>query len=265
MNYLLVNGSPRRGNTWKLAELIKARILEAQPDAAFRELHLAQAALPFCLGCSNCFRLGPEHCPHRAVMESILAELNWADGVIVSLSTYNMAAPALYKNLEDHLCYLLHRPCFFTKKALVVTTTGGVGAAKAAKTAAGTLTGIGFNRAYRLAVPSHSWNCFAPTEKQSRKARAATARFAADVGSGILHPPGLLNLIPYNLFRGMCVWQTSAGPYPTADGPHWTDPVRARRCYDAAVPVRGYHRLFGSLFYGIGKVAGKRVTVSYRK
>jgi len=37
-----------------------------------------------------------------------------------------MQLTALTKNLIDHLCFMLHRPCFFTKKALVVSTVGGV-------------------------------------------------------------------------------------------------------------------------------------------
>ena len=264
MHYLLINGSPHRGNTWKLAALAKTQIAAADPEAECRELHLMDAALPFCTGCSNCFRKGGENCPHKAVMNAIIADIDWADGVVVATGTANMAPPALYKNLEDHLCYLLHRPRFFTQKALVITTTGGVGGGRAAKSIAATLRGMGFNRAYRLAIGSRSWNCFTPNKKQTRKVQRMAACFTADVLSKTPHPPALTTLIPYNLFRGMCPAQVESD-YPTVDGDHWTDPARARRCYDAAVPVRWYHRLFGGLFFGIGKIAGGSMEVSYRK
>lgn len=264
MKFLLLNGSPRKGNTWKLAELAKAQIAAADTGSEFREVHLADAKLPFCAGCSNCFRKGSEFCPHRDVMDKLLADMDWADGVIVAASTFNMSPPALLRNLMDHLCYLLHRPRFFTKKALVITTTGGIGAGKAAKVVGSLLTGIGFNRVFRLPVMTRSWNCFAPGERILRKADQVTLRFFRDTVTKKLRPPALPTLIPYNLFRGMCPSQTGS-IYPTVDADHWSDPVRARRCYDSAVPVRWYHRAFGSMFYGMGKVMGGKVKVSYRK
>ncbi len=33
---------------------------------------------------------------------------------------------ALLKNMFDHICFMMHRPCFFKSKALILTTTGGV-------------------------------------------------------------------------------------------------------------------------------------------
>ena len=65
MHYLFLNGGPRKGNTWKLAELVKAQITQNNPSAECRELHLAELHLPFCAGCSNCFRRGQVFCPHR--------------------------------------------------------------------------------------------------------------------------------------------------------------------------------------------------------
>lgn len=59
--------------------------------------------------------------------------MEYADGIIVCSTTYNMRETALLKNFFDHLCFMLHRPHFFKSKALVITTTGGVGGGAAAK------------------------------------------------------------------------------------------------------------------------------------
>lgn len=265
MNYLILNGSPRKGNTWKLAELARQTVTSISPAAVFQELHLAGSGLPFCLGCSACFRKGSEYCPHRSVMDEIIAKIDWADGVIFTSSVFNLAPTALVKNLFDHLCYMLHRPHFFTKKALVITTTGGVGANKTAKRLAADLKGIGFNRVYLLPASAYSWNDYVPGDGAKRRVGKVAGRFCADVESGKMHPPSTLLMIPYNLFRGMSLSSAPGTPYATYDGVHWTDPVRARRCFDPAIPVPLYKRPIGALFYQIGKLGGRLVPVSYKK
>jgi len=92
MKYFIINGSPHKGNTWKLVEC--------------------------------------------------------ADGIIIASATFNIWETGLLKNLLDHLCHLQHRPCFLGKKALVLTSVGGVGGAGTIKSVTGTLYGIGFNRCY---------------------------------------------------------------------------------------------------------------------
>ena len=265
MRYLLLNGSPHKGNTWKLTELAKAQIAAADTDAEFRELHMSKVKLPFCLGCSNCFRRGSEVCPHRDVMDGIIADMDWADGVVISTATFNLSPPALFRNLMDHLCYMLHRPHFYLKKALIITTTGGIGAKKSAKVISDLISGIGFNRVYRLPVIAHSWNSFEPNEEQIRQTKEIAAQFAADTVSKKAHPPAFWDLFAYNLFRGMCQWQTADSAYPTEDGVYWTDPARRNSCYDSAVPVRWDQRLIGTLIYRMGKSSGKKTVITYRK
>ena len=148
MKILIINGSAHRGNTWKLVEQAKNCLVESQKEIEFDEVHLIEEGLPFCIGCSNCFRVGYEKCPHYNVIGKIIEKIETADGIIIATTTYNMRETALLKNLFDHFCFMLHRPHFFKSKALVITTTGGVGGHAAAKSVKGTLLGIGFNRCY---------------------------------------------------------------------------------------------------------------------
>lgn len=265
MKYLIINGGPRKGNTWKLVELACRQIIGDSPSSEFREIHLAKANLPFCLGCSACFREGDEHCPHHSVMNEIITGINWADGIIFATPTFNRAPTALVKNLFDHLCYMLHRPHFFTKKALVITTTGGVGAKAAAKSLAADLKGIGFNRVYLLPIVTHSWNDYSIDDKTKKQSSKVFREFCMDVESGKMHPPSAMLMIPYNLFRGMCLSNAPGTEYPTYDGIHWMDPVRAKSYYDSAIPVPLYKKPVGALFYQIGKLGGRMVSVSYKK
>ncbi len=265
MRYLLINGSPHKGNTWKLAELVRDCLKELSPGSTFEELHLSDLKLPFCLGCSLCFRKGREYCPHNDIMKIVTDKLEECDGLIFAATTFNMMPNALTKNLIDHLCFMMHRPNFFRKKAIVLSTTGAVGCKSAVKYIASTLNAIGFNRCYRLPVSAFSYNNFSPDEKIKARCKKLALKFDEDVSSGKMHAPGFGALIPYNLFRGMCRYYAEGTEYETHDGTFWTDPERAESTYGPSIPVPVYKKAFGSLFCLLGKTMGKRMIITYKK
>lgn len=158
-------------------------------------------------------------------------------------------------------------PAFFKSKALIVTTTGGVGARNAARDIASLLYGIGFNRCYLFGQASISWNAYRPLDKTKKKLSALTTKFHNDVVSRKLHSPSADLLIPYNLFRGMSLAYAQGSEYPTKDGEYWTRIDRIHTIYDSQVYVPIYKRPIGHLFYYIGKYAGrlKNYQVTYRK
>lgn len=265
MKFLILNGSPHKGNTWKIAEAVKAHILGKDPSAEFNEIHMMRENLPFCCGCSNCFRIGHEKCPHSATVMKIIQAIEEADGVIVASTTYNMRETSLLKNLFDHLCFMLHRPHFFRSKALVITTTGGVGAKPAAKSIVAFLKGIGFNRCYRFSAATSSWNAFIISERMQAKIAGAADKFYRDVSGGRLYSPSAILLIPYNLFRGMSLHYVKGTEFETVDGAYWTEECRSSGVYDRAAYVPFYKRPLGHLFYMLGKIVGKKMIVTYKK
>jgi len=266
VKYLALNGGPNKeGNTWRLYEAARAQILSEDASASFREVHLIDENLPFCRGCSACFRLGHEKCPHQAVTQKLIDAIDGADGVIVLCPAYNMRETALTKNLFDHLSFMLHRPRFFASKALVLTTAGGVGARAAAKSIASFLKGIGFNSCRIFPVAAMSWNDYRVSERTREKLERIVRAFLMDVSSPRLKSPSALLLIPYNLFRGMAVHYAKGTAFETEDGVHWLDERRRRGVYDPSVPVRFYIRPVGHFFYLLGRVAGGRMVVTYKK
>lgn len=267
MKYLVINGSPHKGNTWLLAEFAMQNLKRIDNNAQFEELHLSELGIPFCTGCSACFRLGYEKCPHFEKIYPVISAIEHSDGIIVSSSTFNMRETALLKNLFDHMCFMLHRPHFFKSKALVITTTGGIGGKSSAKSIASFLKGIGFNRCLCFTAASFSWNSYSPSEKTKKKLLKTAEKFFKDVSSGKLHHPSAVLLIPYNLFRGMSIAYAPGTEFETEDGRYWTDPIRSKRAYDNAVPLLLSHKAIGHLFYSIGKIAGrvKSMQITYRK
>lgn len=267
MRILIINGSAHKGNTWKLVEQAKAELWELDSKTEIKEIHLIEEKILFCTGCSNCFRLGHEKCPHYSIIGKIIEEMEDADGIIFASTTYNMTETALLKNLFDHLCFMLHRPHFFHSKALIITTTGGVGGNKAAKSIKSMLRGIGFNRCYCFSRPTFSWNAYKPDSRTLGILKKKVNKFYRDVKSKKLHSPATILLMPYNLFRGMSLAYAPGTEYETKDGVYWTEEERKNKVYDLHVKVPFYKRIVGHIFYGIGKMAGKmkRMRVTYKK
>lgn len=176
-----------------------------------------------------------------------------------------MRETSLLKNLFDHLLFMAHRPYFFRSKALILTTAGGVGGMSAARGIGGTLKAIGFNCCYLFGCSSFSWNDYLPKEKIKRALGKITGRFVADVLSKKLHAPSCLVLIPYNLFRGMSLAYVKGSEYETLDGTFWTEDCRKNGVYDGCVGVPFYKKPIGHFFYVVGKLAGKRILVTYKK
>ena len=49
MKYVIINGSPRRKNTWKMVEQAKSNL-----KGDFEEIHLMKEKIPLCNGCFKC-------------------------------------------------------------------------------------------------------------------------------------------------------------------------------------------------------------------
>ena len=255
---LIINGGPHRGNTWLLTE--KAKEYLAGKSIVFTEVHLSDMGLPFCTGCSGCFRLGHKACPHNGAVQPVMDLIEQSDGVIFSVPCFQGHLPGILKNFTDHMAFMLHRPRYFTKKALIISTTGGVMARSTTKALSSTLTGWGFNRCYQLPVAAYSWNDYRPTEKDLRKTYKIAGKFYRDVGSGKMHVPKAGVLIPFNLFQALTSVKTD---YPTEDNDFWPR-YRGMR-YAPGIPLTPGKRLLGWLIYQMGRALSKSTTVTYRK
>jgi len=265
MKLLIINGGARLGNTWELTMGVKKELALISEEIDYTEIHLKDLALPFCLGCSLCFRKGHDYCPHNSIIQRIMDKIEESDGVIFSAPTYNLQMPALTKNLVDHLCFMLHRPRYFDKKALIISTTGGVGAKSATKSMAGTMNGWGFNRCYQIGIAVASWNDYHLTPKHKRKILSVTKRFYKDLESKKLHSPLYWVLIPYNLFRGMSFDYRKGKEFEMRDGSFWEEKDRISNPYASNVPMGIHKKLFGNMFYLLGKKISKYMIATYKK
>ena len=120
MKYAIINGSPRKKNTWAAVKQIEKNL-----GGEFDEIHLMREKIPMCNGCFNCINESPDKCPHFDKINPIVEKLKSADGIIIASPVYAMNVTALLKNFLDHTAYFYHRPEFFEKKARRPSTPAG--------------------------------------------------------------------------------------------------------------------------------------------
>lgn len=195
MNYIIINGSPRKKHTWAVVEQVKSNL-----DGNFEEIQLAKEKIPLCNGCHKCILEGREKCPHFDKINLILEKMHNADGIILTSPVYAMNVTALLKNFFDHTAYVYHRPEFFTKKALVIVTTAGSGHKQVAKYIDETLRHWGVNKVHKL-----RFACGGKDSLDTKSIDKVAIEFRKDVESGKLHSPKAMDIIFYEVWRAMAV------------------------------------------------------------
>ena len=72
MKYVIINGSPRKKNTWSVVEQVKKNL-----DGDFEEIQLAKEKIPMCNGCTKCINDGESMCPHYELMKPIVDKMKF--------------------------------------------------------------------------------------------------------------------------------------------------------------------------------------------
>ncbi len=125
MKILLIHGSPRKkGNTFEISKIIEESLSKYQ-DVEFSFLFLKDYPLHDCLGCVQCIVKGEDKCPLNDSRKDIQAKMEKADALILISPMYSFHVSTIMKTFIDHFTFLVHRPRFHTKKAMVVGLAGG--------------------------------------------------------------------------------------------------------------------------------------------
>lgn len=212
MNCLIINGSPSKNYLWnntnttsftnKLVESIKFSMNEKN-DVNFDQINLIEEDLSFCKGCYSCFNNGEQNCPNYKNVEKIITKIKTADCLILTTPVYAMNISGLLKNFFDLTAYNYHRPSFFEKKALVISSTAGGGAKSNCKYMAETLTHWGFNKVYKLPVVRRGSTEL--NQKMEKKCNKKAKAFYKNVDSKKLHTPSFKQLFFHQLWRSMSI------------------------------------------------------------
>lgn len=150
---LCIMGSPRKGDSYKVCKIVEEK-MKSIGNVNFEYLFLKDCDISYCRGCCACMAKGEDYCPLKDDTRLIKSKIQKADGVIFCSPVYVHHVTALMKNFIDRFAYIFHRPCFFDKSALVISTTGGSGLDEVLKYLEMTGRGWGFYVAGKIGVIS---------------------------------------------------------------------------------------------------------------
>jgi len=243
---VVINGSPHKGNTYELAKIVMNRMHEC--GATIEEIHLGQHKIPFCSGCFSCFERGEDACPHHDAVKPIAQAIESADALIVLTPAYSLAPTALLKNMIDHLSYYFHRPRFFGRKALVLSTTAGAGAKACTGYIRNVLGHWGFGRVYTYALACFAALGYTPSAKAEKRLDHLAGCLVRDIKNGRTPRVRLKRVMYYNAWRAM------AAVHPESiDGHYWHDSGLARTAFAPQIKLGLIGRLFGALMFRLIK------------
>lgn len=239
MKYVIINGSPRKKNTWKIVEHAKTNL-----KGDFEEIHLMKEKIPICTGCSNCIVESEEKCPHRAIIKPIVDKIRSADAIIIACPVYALNVTALLKNFFDHTAYFYHRPEFFTKKALVVVTTAGAGQKDVAKYIDETLRHWGVNKVYKI-----TYSCGGKDSIDEENVNKISQKFAKDVESKKLHNPKFSDILFYNVWRSLVFTKKSI----EVDKEYWVETGLVNQDFAPEVKLNIVKKVFSKMMFFVLK------------
>ncbi|MCX2718647.1 flavodoxin family protein [Lentiprolixibacter aurantiacus] len=199
-------GSPHRGNTYEILRMLK----QSNPEIDFKILMLSELDLKDCFGCYSCINNGEDTCPHKDDRDLIIEEMKNADATIFASPTYARAISALMKKFVERTSFMAHRPIFFGKYAMALSTCGGFGADLTCKYLTENFTQYGFNF-----VPSVELMVARKTENETARnriqARKAYVKLISAIKAEEKIEPTFAQLVYFNIFKSISEWNKLKG------------------------------------------------------
>lgn len=122
----VISGSPhKKGDTSQLTQLIENHILQYtdKDSVLFQSIFLKDKKIEFCRGCLVCMKKGEHRCPLKDDAHEVISEVLGADAILFVSPVYVHTISGIMKNFFDRFAYLMHRPPFQQKPALIITST----------------------------------------------------------------------------------------------------------------------------------------------
>ena len=252
MRCVVIHGSPRRGNTWRVLNIAKEE-MNKKGEIEFVDIELRKEEIPYCKGCFLCIYKGEDKCPHNEKIKAIAKEIENSDAVIITSPVYSMQISGLLKNYIDHMSYNFHRPKFFKKKALVITTTAGAGHIASAKYVRDVLYYWGFNFVEILPI---AYKGMELSNKNIEIIKNKSVKFSEDLISRTIHNPHVKSIFMYNLWR-----KSGEAPFKEGDADYryWKNSGLSKCVYHPDIKVGFLKRTIGNAAYNLigGKVKNK--------
>lgn len=198
MKIAIVVGTYRKnGNGMSHLKKIEKAVKSKYP-AEFDYLFLGDCDIKTCRGCMACYEQGEGKCPLKDGYLAAIKRLGSADAAIFYTPTYTLSVSGLIKTFFDRSSYVLHRPYFSGKYALLLTGTAFFGERAALKTLKTVVSAMGFSIAGCLGVVEEKYAKNLEYKKSfNKKLQKAALSFAGSVFGHKPVRPGLLRLMAF--------------------------------------------------------------------
>lgn len=198
LKIVAICGSPHKGNTYNILKVLK----QSYSEIDFKILMLSELNLTDCLACYSCINTGEENCPLKDDRDLIIDAMKEADGTIFASPTYARTISALMKKFVERTSYIAHRPIFFGKYALALTTCGGFGGDLTCKYLNENFTQYGYNfvSSVELMVSTKSET---ETAFNAKKALNEYEKLIHAIKSHEKFEPSLGQLVYFNIFKSI--------------------------------------------------------------
>lgn len=137
MKITVINGTGKRGVTYRLKEMFLTRFEPNSGTKEITEFYLPKDCPCFCSGCMRCCVEDESKCQDFEYVRHIAKAIMEADLIVMTSPAYAMHATGAMEALLDHFAprWMPHRPApeMFGKRAVIITQCLGVGAKQAAK------------------------------------------------------------------------------------------------------------------------------------
>lgn len=224
MKIVSITSSGRQnGNTERIVRLLEkqiARMAEQQHIAVdFEHIPLSRRNIQFCRGCRICFDRGEKGCPLTDDVLSIRDAIMNADGVLLASPIYVEDVNGIMKNWIDRMAFNCHRPEFFQKCAVLITTSGSGSSGRSLGTMKNALTAWGIDIVYAGKYRMGAWMENKQIESRfAAKTEKAAESLIRSIRNSEKQKPSFLSLISFTIQQKYSRESKNAGP---ADQAYW--------------------------------------------
>ncbi len=182
MNVLLINGQNHKGSTYHIGKMLADKIAS---EAEITEIFLPKDMPHFCCGCTQCFMVNENKCPHYDVIRPLTEKMDAADVLIFTSPVYVYHATGSMKAFLDHYGYrwMVHRPDdrMFHKQAVVISTAAGAGMKSTCKDIADSCFFWGIPKIYKYGIAVYAVNWQSVSQKRKQAIAKKTDQLAAKI------------------------------------------------------------------------------------
>lgn len=213
MKIAVINGQSHKGSTYNIAKLLIDNI-SCEKDIS--EFFLPNDLNCFCVGCYTCIE-DETKCPYYKEKNVIMQKIEQSDLLVFTTPNYCMAPSAPMKAFIDlsFTYWISHKPraCMFNKKAVVISSTAGMGAKQAIKPVTKTLFywGVPWIKSYGISVQAMKWN--GVSQKKKAKIEKDMKNLAKTLSKGTTPSVSIKTKFMFNMMAKM--QKSNLGSSPT--------------------------------------------------